>query len=167
MFRAFSHWLSTTSLSWAVRGGVPWIWPAAETVHFLGLCLLIGAVGLLDIRMMGWRWARGLPVGPLERLIPWGVAGFVLCAITGVMFYTGDPFQYIDNSIFWIKLTFIGLAGLNVLYFYASGLSRIVDAVGADQDVPRAAKVVGAVSLILWIGVIYWGRMLPFLGGAF
>ena len=167
MFRAFSHWLTTTNLSWAVRGGVPWIWPAAETVHFIGLCLLVGAVGLLDLRMLGSRWVKSLPVGPLEGLIPFGILGFSLCLVTGAMFYSGDPFQYIDNNIFWFKMVFIAAAGLNVLYFYASGLSRIVDQVGPGQEVPLAAKVVGATSLILWVGVIYWGRMLPFLGGAF
>jgi hypothetical protein len=167
MLRIFSHWLTTTNLSWAVRGGVPWIWPAAETIHFIGLCLLVGAVGLLDMRLVGWRWTKGLPVGPLERLVPWGILGFSLCLVTGVMFYSGDPFQYIDNTIFWIKMAFIAAAGLNVLYFYASGLSRVVDGTPAGEDVPRAAKVVGALSLVLWVGVIYWGRMLPFLGGAF
>jgi hypothetical protein len=69
--------------------------------------------------------------------------------------------------VFWLKIAFIALAGVNVLLFYATGLSRRVDEVGAGEDVPGAARVVAAASLFLWFGVLYWGRMLPFLGGAF
>jgi hypothetical protein len=54
-----------------------------------------------------------------------------------------------------------------VLLFHVTGLSRRVDEVGADAEAPGAARVVAAASLFLWFGVPYWGRMLPFLGGAF
>jgi hypothetical protein len=62
---------------------------------------------------------------------------------------------------------FVAAAGANALGFYLSGLHRRVDATGPGQDVPFVAKVVGATSLLLWIGVMYWGRMLPFIGNAF
>ena len=96
---AFSKWLETTNVSWAVRGGMPWIWPAAETLHFIGLCMLVGAIGVMDLRLMGW--LKGIPIGPLERLVPWAVAGFVINVITGVLFYIGAPGQYYGNSMFW------------------------------------------------------------------
>ena len=158
-------WLHGTRLSWAMAGGYPWLWPACETLHFVGMALLIGIVGLLDLRMMGL--FKDLPVGPLERLIPWGIAGFAINLITGFLFFTGDPFQYIHNVAFWLKLLFIGAAGVNALGFYVTGLHRRVDATGPGQDVPAIARVVGAVSLLLWIGVMYWGRMLPFIGNSF
>src|SRR6185369_9655896 len=119
---------------------------------------LIGIVGLLDLRMLGF--VKGLPLRPLQRLLPWGVAGFVINLATGVVFYAGDPLQYLDNKVFWLKMGFIALAGINVLLFYGTGLSRRVDDVGAGGEVPVAA-------LVLWFGVMYFGRMLPFLGGAF
>jgi hypothetical protein len=165
MVRSLSIWLHGTSLSWAARGGLPWLWPLCETLHFIGMAMLIGIVGLLDLRMLGF--IKGLPLRPLQRLLPWGVAGFAINLITGVVFFTGDPFQYIDNNVFWLKVAFIVLAGVNVLLFYATGLSRRVDEVGAGEDVPGAARAVAAASLLLWFGVMYWGRMLPFLGGAF
>ena len=161
----FSHWIRGTRLSWAVSGGYPWLWPACETLHFIGMALLIGIVGLLDLRMLGM--VKGLPVRPLNRLLPWGIFGFVLNAVTGFLFFSGDPFQYIHNNVFWLKMAFVALAGVNVGVFYLTGLSRRVDAVGGGEEVPAAAKLVAATSLFLWIGVMYWGRMLPFLGDAF
>ncbi|MEP7304367.1 MAG: DUF6644 family protein [Acidobacteriota bacterium] len=165
MVRSLSIWLHGTNLSWAARGGLPWLWPLCETLHFIGMAMLIGIVGLLDLRMLGL--LKGLPLRPLQRLLPWGVAGFVINLLTGITFYSGDPFQYIDNNVFWLKMGFIALAGVNVLLFYATGLSDRVNQVGAGERVPGAARAVAAASLLLWLGVIYWGRMLPFLGGAF
>jgi hypothetical protein len=165
MVQTFSTWLHSTRLSWAVAGGVPWIWPLCETLHFMGLALLMGFVSVFDLRMLGM--AKGLPLGPLHRLMPWAILGFLINLTTGFLFFAGDPFQYIHNIAFGMKLLFIGLAGVNVIVFYVTGLYRHVDSVGAGQDVPFAAKVIAAASLFLWVGVMYWGRMLPFIGNAF
>ena len=165
MVQTFSVWLHSTTLSWAVAGGVPWIWPLCETLHFMGLALLVGIVGVLDLRMLGM--AKELPIGPLQRLMPWAILGFAINLVTGFLFFAGDPFQYIHNVAFAFKLIFIGLAGVNAILFYVTGLYRRVDNVGAGHDVPLAAKVVAATSLFLWVGVMYWGRMLPFIGNAF
>jgi hypothetical protein len=165
MVQGFSTWLHATKLSWAVAGGVPWIWPLCETLHFMGLALLVGIVGVFDLRILGM--AKGLPVGPIQRLMPWAILGFAINLITGFLFFAGDPFQYIHNIAFAMKLLFIALAGVNVIVFYVTGLYRHVDGIGAGHDAPIAAKVVAAASLFLWIGVMYWGRMLPFIGNAF
>ncbi len=164
MVQTFSVWLHGTRLSWAVAGGVPWIWPLCETLHFMGLALLVGIVGVLDLRI---GVAKALPLGPLQRLMPWAILGFTINLVTGFLFFAGDPTQYLHNVAFAWKLIFIGLAGVNVILFYVTGLYRRVDNVAAGHDVPPAAKLVAAVSLVLWIGVMYWGRMLPFIGNAF
>ncbi|PYQ78297.1 MAG: hypothetical protein DMG01_11915, partial [Acidobacteria bacterium] len=96
--------MHSTRLGWAVAGGVPWIWPLCETLHFMGLALLMGVVSVFDLRMLGM--AKGLPLGPLQRLMPWAILGFVINLTTGFMFFAGDPFQYIHNVAFGMKLLF-------------------------------------------------------------
>ena len=88
-------------------------------------------------------------------------------AVTGFLFFAGAAGQYIHNSVFWYKMLFIAIAGVNVGIFYLTGLSRRVDRLGPGEDAPLAAKAIAASSLFLWFGVIFWGRMLPFLGEAF
>jgi hypothetical protein len=138
-----------------------------ETFHFFGIILLIGGVGLFDLRLLGV--AKGLPVKAVTRLLPWGVTGFVFCVVTGLMFVTGaranvpiSPYDVIRTNI-WLqlKLAFIGLAGLNLGVFYLTGTSRAVDHLGPGEDAPMLAKAIAFASLFFWLGVIYFGRLIP------
>lgn len=164
MVQHYSKMLHATWLGWAVAGGVPWLWPAFATLHFLGMALLVGSVGTIDLRMLGV--ARALPLEPLRKLMPWAAAGFVVNLVTGIGFYAGHPEQY-QNAAFAAKMAFILLAGANAMFYYRSGLARRVDPTPAGRDVPFAAKVVASLSLLLWLGVIFWGRMLPLFSPGF
>lgn len=160
------YWLRWPSLE--IIMAVPWAWPLAETFHFIGLCLLVGIVGMFDLRILGI--ARDLPLASLKRLLPWGVFGFVLCLVTGGLFVLGIGANlYNDNAYdviardeyLQLKLLFIFLAGLNLLAFYLTGMARRVDTLGKGDDAPLLAKVIAASSLFFWIGVIVFGRLIP------
>jgi hypothetical protein len=148
-------------------GTYRWFWPLAEVLHFVGLILLVGIVTLFDLRLLGV--AKRLPVAPLRRLLPWAVFGFALCVTTGLVFVTGlwanvavHPVEAVRiDRYLQLKLLFIFLAGANLFAFYQSGMSRAVDALGPGDDAPPLAKFIAASSLFLWVGVIYWGRLIP------
>lgn len=154
----YSKILHQTWFGMAVGGDVPWLWPLFETLHFFGMALLIGIAGAIDLRMLGM--ARGLPLGPMLRLLPWALLGFAITLVTGVGFYAGNPAQY-QTWTFLAKMMFVALAGANVIHFYTSGLYRCVVRQGTGQEVPPGAKLAAAASLFLWLGVMFWGRMLP------
>ena len=91
------------------------VWPIAETVHFVGMALLFGAIAVLDLRMLGY--SKIIPVDAAHRLVPVGIAGFVLCLLSGLVFVTGHPYgaqAYFINHAFLAKMAALGLAGLNV-----------------------------------------------------
>src|SRR5437868_5552091 len=102
MVNALANWIHATSLGVAASGGMPWLEPACKTLHFIGLVLLFGGVGVFDFRALGF--ARSLPLGPLQRLMPYAVLGFVLNLATGIVFFAGNPFQYLNNEAFWLKM---------------------------------------------------------------
>jgi hypothetical protein len=66
-----------------------WIWPILEDLHFIGLILILGAIGLLNLRILGF--LKQLPVAPLHRFIPWGIAGVFINVVTGILFFIGMP----------------------------------------------------------------------------
>jgi len=161
----FSKWLATTPLSNIVSDS-RWIVPASQVVHFFGLALLFGMAGMLDLRMLGL--GKGIAIGEFSRrMIPWAGAGFLLNVITGFIMFAGSPFMFAHNRAFGFKMLFIAAAGLNVLFFYVTGTARKVEALGSRDDAPRSAKIIAGLSLFLWVGVMFWGRMLPFLGNSF
>lgn len=166
MDSALAYWLRWPSIE-SFLDTYSWAWPLAEVVHFVGLILLFGAVGTYDLRLLGV--GKGLPLSLLKRALPWGVVGFVLCAVSGFVFVGGmvsnvgtHPYVVLKTN-FWLqlKLLFIALAGLNVLAFYASGTGRLVEALGPNDDVPALGRFMGLASLLLWLGVIYFGRLIP------
>ena len=163
---ALRYWLRWPSIEhFFIRNS--WGWPLCEVLHFVGLILLLGAVGMFDLRVLGV--GKGLPIGLLRRMLPWGVVGFVLCVVTGAMFVGGvyanvetHPYVVLVKDVYlqW-KLLFMLLAGVNLLLFYLTGASRAVDALGPSDNAPLLAKVIGAASLFLWLGVVYFGRLIP------
>ncbi len=156
---AFLH--ATALSQWVVSG--QWVWPVAETLHFVGLALLIGIVAPLDARLMGFM--PRVPIAALHRMVPWAIAGFVLCLATGLLFFVGTPEQYIPNESFWVKVLFLAVAGGNMLAFETTQRARAA-ALPPGVATPAAFKVIGGVSLASWFMVLYWGRMLPFAVGA-
>jgi hypothetical protein len=160
---AFAVWLRGTGLSEAIRV-TPWLWPLCEILHFFGLSLLIGVAGFFDLRLLGFM--RRVPTSAAWALMPWAKAGFALAALTGVTFFVGAPDQYISNPAFYGKIAFLLVASLNAAYFEAV-YRRQVERQELDVRAPGAFTVIGGVSIVSWFFVIYWGRMLPFIGNAF
>ena len=159
----FVLWLQATALSQTIVGRT-WIWPVAETIHFVGLTLVIGIAGFFDLRLLGF-FSRA-SVKAVRELMGFAMFGFVLNLTTGLIFLIGHPEQYVHNRSWWFKVAFLGIAGLNALVFETTVGKRIGE-LPAGADTPPAAKAVGAISLIAWLGVLYWGRMLPFIGDAY
>ena len=159
VLQSAAAWVETTWLHYFATN-YKWVWATMETLHFLGMGLLIGTVGVLDLRLIGV--AKELPIESTQKLVPWGVAGFVLNTLTGIVFLAGAPYQYLYNFAFQMKVLFMCAAGINVALFYRAGAWPKARTVGAGESAHWAAWLAGAISLFLWIGVMYWGRMLTF-----
>ena len=158
----FQIWIVSTFLRARAVGEMmrtPWGWPIAESVHFIGLCLLAGAIFAFDLRLLGV--GKRIPLGALHKLVPWGLLGYAMTVVTGFMFLMTEPDQYIYNPAFHLKVVFMAAAGVNASLFYLTSY-RMATAPGAPPDAPRSAKFIAAVSLSLWIGVIVAGRLLTF-----
>jgi hypothetical protein len=153
------HWLANAAPPIAEFMRSKWGWPMAESIHFLGLSMLVGCIGLFDLRLLGM--AKRIPIAALHKLIPWGLLGFAINITSGSLFLLTEPDQYIYNPSFQFKVLFIMLAGANALTFYITTYRRAT-APNAPSDAPRTAKLVAVVSLSLWIGVIVCGRLLTF-----
>ena len=140
-----------------------WVWPVCEMTHYVGMSLIIGIIGTLDLRIMGL--FKSIPIAALRPLVPWAVVGFIGNLLTGIVFVTGTSsgaIFYINNLSFQLKVIFLLLAFANLVIFQISGLERTVYATPAGGNAPAAAKAVSAFSLVAWVLIIFFGRMLMY-----
>ena len=139
----------------------PWAWPAAEAVHFLGLALSFGVLLAVNLRILGVM--KQVAFADVHRLLPWGMLGLGANLITGMFFVIGQPTQYVQNVPFYWKVVLLMIAGVNFLYLTV--FKKAWAAGGLDSSL--ADKAMAVSSIVAWLGVLYAGRMLPFLGKSF
>jgi hypothetical protein len=135
-----------------------WVWPASETLHFLGMTMLFGVALMITLRMLGMM--KSVSFAALHRLLPVGILGFVLNVVSGMIFFMASPGMYTTNWGFIWKMGLLVAAGAVVLYF------TIFDepwSIAPDKDAPVMAKIFALSGMALLFGVMWFGRMLPFL----
>jgi hypothetical protein len=135
-----------------------WVWPAMETIHFIGMALLFGVALLVHLRMLGIM--KSIPFAAVHRLLPLGILGFALNVVSGMVFFMSNPPLYFLNPAFAAKIACLLLCGIGVVYF------TLFDkpwAVKGEQDAPLSSKIVAVTTMCLLLGVMYFGRILPFI----
>jgi hypothetical protein len=156
---AWEIWVRSTALSHFVLAHELWVWPVLEMLHYFGLSMLFGTVGLFDLRVLGL--LKRIPIGALHRLVPFGLAGYGLNLLTGLAFFSAHPDQYAYNTAFHWKLVFMSLAAINVVAFYTTAFTALRQ-LPPQAPAPRLARALTALSLFCWIGVLSCGRLLTF-----
>ena len=143
-----------------------WMFPTLETLHVIALVTVLGTIAIVDLRLVGVA-SRQLAVTKLSKdTLPWTWGAFVLAAITGGLLFISKASSYVANPYFLWKMVMLALAGMNMMYFNLM-TSRTVEHWDLDPSVPAAAKLAGALSLIFWLAVVFFGRAIGFTLGIF
>jgi len=151
--------IESTALGLAMRKSI-WLYPAVETVHIIGLALLVGSIAVLDLRLMGL--SRSLPVRKLARhTLPWTIGSFALILPSGLMMFAAHATDFIASPVFALKMGLIFAAIINAAVFHTS-VFRSAAAWDVDVMPPAAARASAALSLLLWLTVIACGRLLAY-----
>lgn len=140
---------------WAAAS--PLAYPIANIVHLLGLVMLVGGIGLLDLRLAGL--FRALPVALLSRVLtPIAIAGLILMVPSGLTMVAADA-EVAQSATFRWKLLLIGLALVNAMAFRWLWRDRIER---WDEAPPPAGRAMAAGSILLWLAVAVFGRMIAY-----
>ena len=147
------------AIQYLVTGSSRLAWAALETLHFIGLALLLGVTGILNLRVLGF--LRQLPVGALYRFMPWAIAGLAINIVTGMLFFLGMPYFYIYNADFHLKVFLVLLAGANLL-LHCTRAFAACERLGPEDNAPILAKCLAGSSIVLWLAVVVLGRYMPY-----
>jgi hypothetical protein len=150
-------WQRLEQLPLALHIGETWWFPLLESIHVLAATLVFGAILTVDLRLLGLTGRRYRVSHIVGELVPWSIGAFVVSVTTGLGLFITRADGYLDNTAFQIKLVLLLLAGVNIAIFQLRTL-RTVAAWDQSRSVPRGAKMAGAASLALWVGVMLAGR---------
>jgi hypothetical protein len=150
----FFRWLVNSPWSHAMNSA-EWVFPAVQSLHFIGFAMSIGTIAIVDLRLLGFGSRRLGPAELAADLAPWTTAGIAVMLTTGPLMFSTDAVTYHYNPSFQFKMVCLTLA----LLFHFTLHKR---AVRPDVS-PTAAKLAAATSLLLWSAVVAGGRMIAFV----
>lgn len=155
---SFCHWMEQTAVGAGIRESL-WLFPAIETLHLVGMIVLVGTAAAFDLRLLGWAMRERSIADVGGQLLPWSWAGFAVQVVTGGLLFSSEAVKCYGNLAFRVKMVLLLLAGVNALIFHKNANSRR-EVNGAAS---MGAKVAGCFSLLLWLGVVTAGRFIGFV----
>ncbi len=152
----FFNWCYATPLAETIRDS-SWMFPVIEAIHLLGFGLTLGAVLMIELRLLGF----GIDRQPLEKLAastqPWLLGGIAVMFASGIPLFISESMKAYYSFAFWVKM-----ASLVLVLIYTFTLRRRITSTDSILDRPRLSRGMALMSLTLWFGVAWGGRWIGF-----
>jgi hypothetical protein len=156
----FVHWLQNTPWAIALRQS-DFFFPLVEGTHILSLSLSVGMLLMFDLRLLGVAFKREPVTVVMREAMKWAVPGFGLMFLTGLLLFFCQAEKVYTNTNFRLKFLFMFLAGLNALFYQIKYYPRTAEW-DKPASVPAGVRAIAILSLILWAGVITFGRTMAY-----
>lgn len=154
------EWLQATSLAVFIHQ-TKWAFTTIEVIHVIAILTVIGSIAIVDLRLLGIAPARR-PFTQLARdVLPLTWTAFVLAAATGSLLFISQAVAYFTTATFWIKMSIMALAGINMLVFEFITVRGVQDW-DVKQTPPPQARLAGGISITCWLLVFVFGRVTGF-----
>ena len=160
LITASLRWIEGTPLAVFLQESA-WAFPTIESIHVIAIALVVGTIAIVDLRLLALASVARTYTELSRDVLPWTWGAFAIAAATGALMFISQPVAYLANTAFRIKLAILLLAGVNMLVFELS-THRGVAKWDHGTAVPLPGKVAGALSLALWILVVFFGRRIGF-----
>jgi len=152
----FFQWCYQTPIGGAIRDST-WLFPLIEAFHLVGLGLTVGAVLIVDLRLLGVGLRRQ-PVAELAAAAePWLLGSLALMLVSGIALFLSEAIKCYYSFPFWIKMTALLLA-LLFTFTFRRRLARM--SMASDRSL--LGRLTALTSLTLWFGVAWGGRWIGF-----
>jgi hypothetical protein len=154
------QWIQASPSSTAIRESI-YLDPIIESVHVLALCVFVGLVAFLDLRLVGASMTESSVTDVQKRLFPWTMIGFGLMVVSGTLLFWSSPIRFYGNVFFRIKALLLLAAGANAFVFHST-VFRSVTIWDHDRKTPWRARMAGCVSLVVWTAIVITGRLIAY-----
>ncbi|HZL56578.1 MAG TPA: DUF6644 family protein [Bryobacteraceae bacterium] len=152
---AISHWIQSTAWATALRES-ELMYPLIMSAHMASLGIFGGLIAMTDLRLLGLTMLSTPAQEVIARLRVWKRFGFVIMIGCGILLASSKLDSYYPNPYFQIKMLLLGLVGVHAVMFHRSVYGKNAPATGLP------AKAAGALSLLLWTGILSMGRWIAY-----
>ena len=162
-FSSYARWLAQRE--WAQDfAGSSYLYPVILGTHLTCIALFGGMILVTNLRLLGWTLKSFSISEVVGKLRNWKRIGFVVMVGCGLLLAGSEADKYYVNPYFWIKMTLLILIGVHGLVFHRSVYYSTAE-LDKSPTIPTRAKAAAALSLILWVGVVGFGRMIGYYEG--
>jgi uncharacterized membrane protein len=156
----FARWLDAKPWSIGLHESF-YMYNWIESTHVLTLMLSLGALCIIDLRMLGWAF-KDVPASKLSaRLATPMTIGFIIMFITGIILFTAIPVRNTQSIWFRIKMILLVVAAINAFLFHRH-MSESVGSWDTAPVPPKRTRVGAAISLTVWALVVLCGRFIAY-----
>ncbi len=138
-----------------------WQFPVIESIHSLALSVMLWPAAILDLRLLDVIMRRRPVSQVAAQFLPWTLTGFTVMILSGAVLFASEAVKCYNSPFFRTKVVLLGVAGVTALVFHHTVFRR-VDSWDQDARTPWRAKLAGASSLLVWVGVVAMGRALAY-----
>jgi hypothetical protein len=137
------------------------LFPLIESVHVLSICLVVGSILVVDLRLLGLA-SINRPVSRVTGgILPLTWTAFAIAVSSGGLLFISNATKYLENGYFVAKIFLILTAGLNMVVFHAIS-ARDLPKWEHETALPLRARLAGGLSILLWVSVVACGRWIGF-----
>jgi hypothetical protein len=137
---------------WSLRN-VPGLPPIVQTIHILSIAVVMASIVMIDLKVLGVALPNQQLPEMMRRLLPWTWWALLVLFLSGAVFVIGRPRRYFVNPVFGLKFALLAAAVTS---------TYLLQRVQTDATVRGSAKLLAAVSLLSWVGVMLAGRWIAY-----
>lgn len=154
MLRAFFQWMEGL----AVYRSSIYLGPGVNLVHLVSMCTFMGALLMVDLRLLGVGLTNRTARQVAQSASPWLVAGLIGLALTGIPAMMATATQQYASGVFWVKMYVLLFA---IVFTFT--VRRTVARADEGRVSPVFRKLVAIVSIVAWMAVAAGGRLIMYL----
>ncbi len=159
--KQFAKWLSTTFLSVLIQRHNSWVIPTIQTIHIVGIGVVLGSVFMIDLRVLGWAGMDQTLRQTTTRFGPWLTAALYVQLATGVLMVIGEPVRELVTFSFWLKMVFVAVGTLIAAIFQITLRNHEQKWEGTLVN-RRSIKCLAVLTFLIWVCIIILGRLIAY-----
>ena len=141
-----------------------WVYPVVLTTHLSCIAVFGGMILMTDLRLLGLAMTDCTVTDVVNQFRIWKRVGFCIMVTMGALLASSEAVKYSRNPYFWAKMSLLALVGVHALIFRPRVYNNSA-AIDKEPTLPARAKLAGALSLALWLGIVTMGRLIGYWEG--